>query len=102
MAIKKIMLSIDEDVVKELDQLAKSDDRSRNNYVNRIISDHLQSEDKTKELLSKIDNLEKELLEKKLIIKNMSQQVIEQPTKPIKPANENVIKPLTTNLTFIK
>lgn len=84
MGAKKIMLTIDEDIVKDIDQKAKDDGRSRNNYINRIIIEYLQSENKTKDLISEIEILKKELMEKSLIIKNLPQQPIAQQVSNVK------------------
>lgn len=68
MAIKKIMLTIDEEIVKEVDQKAKDEGRSRNNYITQIIKDY---ESKTTEYKNKIAMLEKELIEKNVLIKTI-------------------------------
>jgi len=61
MVIKKIMLTIDEEIVKDIDEKAKLDSRSRNNYITRIIVEHFQFEEKEKEYKDEIDRLKDQI-----------------------------------------
>lgn len=89
MGIKKIMLTIDEEVVKVIDKMAKDDGRSRNNYITRIITDHLQSENKEKQLQDRMIELEKELL----ILKTVPNQTM-QPTKKEIIEDDDLLEPI--------
>ena len=94
MSTKKIILTIDEDIVKDLDEKAKEASRSRNNYINRIIVEHLQFEEIEKKLQDRISELEKQL-----IIQSIPQQVV-TPLETVKQPIEETIKPLNTSVSF--
>lgn len=74
MVIKKIMLTIDEEIVKDIDEKAKLDGRSRNNYITRIIVEHFQFEEREKEYKDEIDRLKNQI---KLLDTLPKQSIIE-------------------------
>jgi len=74
MVIKKIMLTIDEEIVKDIDEKAKLDGRSRNNYITRIIVERFQFEEKEKEYKEEIERLKDQM---KLLVSIPKQSTIE-------------------------
>jgi len=74
MVIKKIMLTIDEEIVKDIDEKAKLDGRSRNNYITRIIVERFQFEEREKEYKDEIDRLKDQI---KLLGSIPKQQIVE-------------------------
>lgn len=75
MVIKKIMLTIDEEIVKDIDEKAKLDGRSRNNYINRIIVERFQFDEKEKEYKDEIDRLRDQIK----ILTNIPKQLTTEP-----------------------
>ena len=45
----KVSITLDSDVIEQIKQLAERDDRSFSQYINMILREHLNSEDKKKE-----------------------------------------------------
>ena len=45
----KVSITLDSDVIEQIKQLAERDDRSFSQYINRILKEHLNPEDKKKE-----------------------------------------------------
>lgn len=45
----KVSITLDSDVIEQIKQLAERDDRSFSQYINMILKEHLNSEDKKKE-----------------------------------------------------
>lgn len=82
MAIKKVTIGIDEDVLKIIDQRAKETTRSRSNYITSAIKDFVEYETKKEkseqELKNRIVELEKQLV-------NFPHQVIKAVQPEIKP-----------------
>ena len=46
---EKISITIDNDILKELRELAEADDRSLSQYINLILREHIRTVDKDKE-----------------------------------------------------
>jgi metal-responsive CopG/Arc/MetJ family transcriptional regulator len=61
MAIKKITIAIDENIVNTIDERAKQAKRSRSNYLECAIEEYLNSENNEKQLQEKIAELETEI-----------------------------------------
>lgn len=76
MAIKKITIAIEESIVNEIDKRAKDAKRSRSNYLECAIEEHLSFERREKQFQDKIAELETEII----ILKAVPQQTIIQPT----------------------
>lgn len=66
MAIKKVTIGIDEEVLKIIDQKAKETTRSRSNYITSALKDYVEYENKKEntelELRNRITELEKQLV----------------------------------------
>ena len=45
----KVSITLDSDVIEQIKQLAERDDRSFSQYINMILKEHLNPEDKKKE-----------------------------------------------------
>lgn len=72
MAIKKVMIGLDEDVLKDIDQKAKIEHRSRSNYIEYTLMESNKFKIKEKELINRISELEE-------LIKTIPQQSTQQP-----------------------
>ena len=79
MAIKKITIAIDENIVNEIDEKAKQAKRSRSNYLECAIEEHLKSEDNSKLLRDRITELETEIKILKAVPTVVPQTIITQP-----------------------
>lgn len=77
MAVKKVMIGLDEDVLKEIDQKAKAEHRSRSNYIEFTLIETNRLKEREKELINRISELE-ELIK---TIPRQTQQVIKEETK---------------------
>ena len=44
---QKISITIDEDILQKIKELAENDDRSLSQYINLILKDHLKDNDNT-------------------------------------------------------
>ena len=86
MAIKKITIAIDDNLVKTIDDKAKEARRSRSNYLECALEDFLKFEQKEKQLQDRISELEKELVILKATpIQNNQQQYNESIKEDRKP-----------------
>lgn len=74
LAVKKVMIGLDEDVLKEIDQKAKAEHRSRSNYIEFTLIETNKLKEREKELINRISELEE-------LIKTIPQQSIQQSIK---------------------
>ena len=72
MAIKKVMIGINEDLLKDIDQKAKTEHRSRSNYIEYTLMESSKLKFREKELSNRILELEE-------LIKTIPQQSAQQP-----------------------
>lgn len=74
LAIKKVMIGLNEDVLKEIDKKAKSEHRSRSNYIEFTLMEINKLKEREEDLINRISELEE-------LIKTIPQQSIQHLVK---------------------
>lgn len=84
MSSKNVNIGFDEELLQIIDDKAKEIGRSRSNYIRFMIGEYLDFEEKENKYKNKIAELEKELIEKNVILKSMPSQpnIVETEIKP--------------------
>ncbi len=49
----KVSITLDEDIIQEIKELAENDDRSFSQYINMILKDYIKKNDKVNEAAGK-------------------------------------------------